>query len=122
TLTIKIVQEIENIDLSSLNWHIVYDSSVTPNPSDIAFGSSFAIITPAGAGGIPKVSIKSDELFELGDDFYLEMDIDLGVKWLTSGSDLNKSKIGIGYSSSENNNVFNSLSGLEYNWYSSNVV
>ncbi|AYO58177.1 hypothetical protein CO230_08620 [Chryseobacterium sp. 6424] len=102
-LNIKIVQEIENINTSAITWDFVYDSAITPSPLNNAVGGNFTIVTPSGTGSVPKLSLKSSEIFAEGDDFYIELKVSFGAKHAGYGTpDSAISDIGLGYYNSAN--------------------
>lgn len=124
-LTLKTVLNIDNINLDALTYDIIYASDVTPSSSDVAIGRNVAINTPTGellGGAIPKVSIKSSEIFAQGDDFYLEFTVNIGAKSSSNTQDGNTSYIGVGYSSTPNVLVPSSLIHFNYNYSNNNEV
>lgn len=124
-LTLKTVLNIDNINLDALTYDIIYASDVTPSSSDVAIGRNVAINTPTGAllgGAIPKVSIKSSEIFAQRDDFYLEFTVNLGAKSSSNTQDGNTSYIGVGYSSTPNALVPSSLVHFNYSYANNSEV
>ena len=117
----RVLREIEDININAIQWEWVYADGVTPSVNDIASGGNFTIETPSGSGPIPKVNLKSSELFAEGDDFSIEMQIDFSHK--DSDIEQNISRIGIGYSNTELNTNHGSLVYLGYNYfYGRNMV
>lgn len=123
-LTLKTVLKVNNINLDALTYDILYAAGVTPSSGDIAVGRNVAINTPTGAtmgGAIPKVSVKSNEIFAQGDDFYIEFTVNLGSK-SASSADLNASYIGLGYSYTQNTLTPSSLVHFNYGYSANNDV
>lgn len=106
SLDLNIVQQVQNVDLSAITWNFIYESGVTPSASDAGNSGIFSVKAPAGASTTPKVSVKSSEIFQQGDDFLLELTVFLTQK--PNGVAINRSLIGIGYSSTANNLGFSS--------------
>ncbi|SDM18311.1 hypothetical protein [Chryseobacterium taihuense] len=96
----NVVQSIQNIDLSTITWDYVYANDAAPLLEDIANSGNFTIKTQKGASTTPKTSLKSSELFKQGDDFLLELTINLTSK--PQHVAIARSLIGIGYSSTQN--------------------
>lgn len=117
SLDMKIVQSIVDVPIGALNWEILYSADTAPNPADYAQGSSAIITTPVnGADPLTKIALKSQEIFQQWDDFYLEYTVDLSDKY--TNPDNNKSTIGLGYSNVSNALINNSLVYFAYafNW------
>ena len=112
TLDLKIVQEVENINLNNITWDWLYADGASPRANDLANGSNVRFDTPTGISTTPKVNLKSSELFAEGEDFYLELKIKMSS--MLVNKNLNRSYIGIGYSSTANTALFNSL--ISYNY------
>lgn len=116
TLSISVVDQVTNINLDTISWDIVNDVRTPLTPDDVGVGRNLSLVTPIGAdmvGAIPKKVAKSSQLFAQGEDFYLELKVDIGDKnW--RGQDLNQTLIGIGYSTSVNSLSNNALVNLGY--------
>ncbi|MEG0760084.1 MAG: hypothetical protein RSA74_11070 [Chryseobacterium sp.] len=113
SLDLTVVQQIQNVDLSTIAWDFVYAPGVTPSNNDIANSGNFSIETRYGTSVTAKVSLKSSEIFAQGDDFLLELTINLTTKPYTNAG-VNRSYIGIGYSSTNNSTSFSSQINLGY--------
>lgn len=117
TIDLTIVQQIENINTSAITWDInpVIDAGTTHRTST-ANGASFSITNPTGSNSISSfLGVKSSELFAEGDDFYLEIELNISQIQNVGGSGAtNLSYLGLGYSSSLNNNIINSLINISY--------
>ncbi|GGE89512.1 hypothetical protein SAMN05443634_10496 [Chishuiella changwenlii] len=111
----KILNQIENININAIQWEWVYADGVTPSINDIASGGDFTIETPQGASPIPKVNLKSSELFAEGEDFYIEIQLDFSRK--ASDADWNTSRIGLGYSDTELSTNQDSLVYFTYSFF-----
>ena len=98
---LTVVKDIEDIDFSKTTWEWFYTDDISPSVNNSATGNRFTIEIPQGVGAIPKVNLKSSELFVEGDDFYIEMNINFSA-FSTGIDDSNLSYIGIGYSSTAN--------------------
>lgn len=124
SLDLNVVNTITNIDLNTITWDIIYDPTFTPPSSDIASGSDFSVTTyGAGNTSTNMTSLKSSELFAQGDDFYIEMKLDLAFANFNypGGRHLAKSSLGLGYSGTNNSLLNNTLVNASYNsddyWY-----
>lgn len=117
TIDLTIVQQIENINTSAITWDInpVIDAGTTHRTST-ANGASFSITNPTGSNSISSfLGVKSSELFAEGDDFYLEIELNISQIQNVGGSGAtNLSYLGLGYSSSLNNNIINSIINISY--------
>lgn len=113
TLELKVVQNVNNINVDALTWNILYDSAITPAAGDSAVGRNVQITSPNSAGALTKVSVKSAEIFAQGADFYMELKVNLGSK---AGADTNKTFIGLGYSATPNALTPNPLIHSNYEW------
>lgn len=103
SLDIKVVQFINPMDLTTISWNFLYAADVTPNSNDSATNGNFTIVTPLGNDAIPKVSLKSSEIFAQGDDFYIEFNVNIGQKnWDNVANNNEKSYVGMGYASTAN--------------------
>jgi len=100
SLDLNVVQSIQNVDLSTITWDYVYANDAAPLLEDIANSGNFTIKTQTGASTTPKTSLKSSELFKQGEDFLLELTINLTAK--PQYVAIARSLIGIGYSSTQN--------------------
>lgn len=119
-LSLTIIEEVENINLENVTWEILYAEDVTPDPSDYAVGSNVVITSPNVGSAVPKIAVKSSELFEEGDDFYLEYTVDIGSK--SALAENNRTYIGVGYSSTLNSLVNNSLVHYSFSYdYSASI-
>ncbi len=107
TLTLKIVDQIENINTSSITWDYVYANGVSPSTEDTSSGATISFREPAGQSVVPKLSIKSSELFAQGDDFYIELKINFSSRGFEYEAPI--SQIGLGYTNQVNINSFKSL-------------
>lgn len=116
----RVLEQIENIDINAIQWEWVYANGVTPSVNDIAIGGDFTIETPLGSGAIPKVNLKSSELFAEGEDYSIEMQLNFSSK--ESDTDNNLSRIGLGYSNTNLSLNFGSLVYLGYVYVSGNRI
>ena len=112
TLTLKIVPQIENINLNAVTWDFLYGNGGTQPSTDIGSGPNVNFYTPP-TGRPLALSIKSSQLFAQGEDFYIEMVLNFGGK---GGRDESKSYIGLGYSSTVNSLLPLSLINLSYSF------
>ncbi|WP_312078341.1 hypothetical protein [Chryseobacterium sp.] len=116
SLDINVVQQITPIDINNIVWDAVYDSGITPNPSDILIGNTCVIHVPnSGINSVPKIGVKSNELFNIGEDFYIELAISLSAFSGVANPDVNFSTIGLGYSNTPNSLSHNSLIYSSFN-------
>ena len=118
TIDLTVVQQIENIDTSAITWDInpVIDAGTT-HRTTTANGASFSITNPTGSNSISSfLGVKSSELFAKGDDFYVEIELNISQLQNVGGSGgaTNLNYLGLGYSSSLNNNIINSLVNISY--------
>lgn len=121
TLTLKIVNDIVQKDLSLLNWSVLYDEA-SSNSGNNVFGNTSISIQTVGVGveGVSSntaVAIKSGEIFAQGEDFYLELGINLSNQYNNMRYDNYISFIGVGYSSSNLNLVNLSLISSSFSYY-----
>jgi len=113
SLDLNIVPQITNVNLNNLTWDIIYDQSITPNSNDIAIGDNFRITLPDMDTVLPVINLKSSEIFDVGEDFYIEFKIQLSA-YGSNASNASKTFIGIGYSSTQNSNINNTLASTSY--------
>lgn len=117
TLDLKVVESVENINLSAITWDLKYAPGVTPNGSNgLGPNVTFKSILSNVVDTTPKLSLKSSELFDQGENFYLEMKASISPM---VGQDIatnveSPNYIGLGYSGVENSM---NLSSLVYYWY-----
>lgn len=109
TLSIKIVQNVDNINVGDITWDIQYANGVSPNPNNVCQGGSFTVTHPLGISGVPSLNVKSAEIFPQGSDFYIEMKITLLSSYGNASTGGFKSYIGLGYSNSPNSAAISSL-------------
>lgn len=102
TLDLKFVDSVESINLNTITWERLYDSNITPNPSDYTQGANFTLTVPAGTSNIPTISIKSSEIFAQGEDFYIELKVTFGAGTVGGGLGDRMSYVGLGYSTTPN--------------------
>lgn len=112
SLDLSIIQQVQNIDLSTIGWDFVYAAGVAALPNDTANSGNFTIETQNGSSVTPKTSLKSSEIFAQGDDFLIELTINLSPK--PQGVAVNRSFIGIGYSSTQNSTSVASQINMGY--------
>lgn len=117
TLSLKIVQSIENINLNAIIWDKMYKDGITPTPSDTAIGANFTVTSSTGNDIIPTISFKSNELFAEGENFYIEMKITLGAR-SPGGQSYIPSYVGLGYSGTPNLLTPSSLIYFDWGWAS----
>ena len=117
TIDLTIVQQIENINTSAITWDInpVIEAGTT-HRTTTANGASFSITNPTGSNSISSfLGVKSSELFAEGDDFYVEIELNISqLQHVSSSGATNLSYLGLGYSSSLNTNIINSLINISY--------
>lgn len=105
-LSAAILSSINNIDLSAVTWDIQTDYVNTKS-----YGSGDTLFYKAeryaAAGTLPIFSGKSSELFTVGEDFYLELNLErvLNSRSLASSG----SRFGVGYSNQVNELLFKNL-------------
>lgn len=102
TLDIKVVESVETINLNPITWERLYNSNITPHPSDYAQGANFTLTVPAGGSDIPTIAIKSSEIFAQGEDFYIELKVTFGAGTVGGGAGDRMSYVGLGYSTTSN--------------------
>ncbi|WP_312557094.1 hypothetical protein [Empedobacter brevis] len=111
-LTLKIVEQVEDINTNSIVWEKVEKENGAISPDSSAIGSSFVLSPLVSTNGtVPILSFKSSEIFAQGEDFYLEMRINLPLN-PSNGQTTNSStrmNIGIGYSNTPNSLVNKNL-------------
>lgn len=112
TLELKCVENVNNINLDNVTWDIMYDSDVTPNSSTSAQGRNTTVVIPNIDSSVPKIVLKSSELFAQGSDFYIEYIVDIGAFSGTPLPNSANSTVGIGYSSSPIALTHNALMNL----------
>lgn len=118
TLDLTVVPKITNIDLSTITWEKLYGSDIIPDSNDLAIGSNVIATSAIGATtSLPTISFKSSELFEQGDDFYIELKVDL-LNRDNGGTGYVPSFIGLGYSGTANNLIPLNQVWFEYSWAS----
>jgi hypothetical protein len=115
TLNLKIVESVENINLTEITWEKMYKNNIIPSSSDIAGFGVTSITTPSTNSSTPDISLKSSELFAQDDDFYLEIQVNFSA--LRGGSHLPYSYIGLGYSTTSNMLNLASLMYMGWNKY-----
>ena len=106
TLNMEIVSSVENIDLKGNTFNIItsYVNTLSwANNNTVSFENEIAGETQT----TPIFSAKSDELFEQGTDWYLELQVE-STKTGVNGSQID-TRIGIGYSDVANQLIFSSL-------------
>jgi hypothetical protein len=108
-----VVVELDHIDLNSISWDIMYADGITPSSLDYASGANFNIELPAINSALNVVNLKTNELFGVGEDFYIEMIIDTSAYTPASDSG-NRHRIGLGYSSTPLNTFIGSL--INFGW------
>lgn len=124
SLDLTIVPQIQNINTSAITWDInaVTDPDTTQR-STTATGGSFSITTPQGTDAYTSfLGLKSSELFAQGEDFYLELNLNISQLTGQGGGTGFLSYLGVGYSSSPNNNIVNSLVNFGYSSNSVNSI
>lgn len=114
TLDLRVVQEVENINLNGITWETNVKEGVTPNPSNILNGPTFSITSPKGATNYIIESYKTSELFKEGEDFYIEAEIDWLSRQTAGQPEYDQSNIGIGYSNIPNDILNNMLIGCKW--------
>lgn len=112
SLDLKIVQSVTPLDLTTISWDFKYDNGVVASANDSALAGSFTIETQPGVSAIPKTSLKSSEIFPQGENFYIEILINLANRNWTG--EFNRSYIGIGYSSTPNSTAISSQVNASY--------
>lgn len=112
--TLKIVQEVQNIDFNSIVWDLKYNTEVVANPNDYANGSVISLTTPKDTQNRIVNSSKTSELFAEGENFYVELKIDLDSSMVQS-INLVFSRVGLCYSNSQNSFVNLLLCSLGWN-------
>ena len=107
TLDLRVVSEIEDINLNTIEWENVVNSDVVLNTSDNYNGRSFVLNTPAYSnyGDVNSYSFKSNELFAEGEDFYIEMELTINQGAQDANAFNHDTRVGIGYSNIENSLV-----------------
>lgn len=117
TLDLTIVPTVTDINIAGITWEKLYDSGVTPPSSDFAVGGNVIATSSTPQTNLPTTSFKSSELFAQGDDFYIELKIDL-LDRVNGGTGYMPSYVGLGYSNTANNLVALSQTWFEYSWAS----
>lgn len=118
TLDLTVVPKITGIDLSTITWEKLYGSDITPDSNDLAIGANVIVTSAVGTTtSLPTVSFKSSELFKEGDDFYIELKVDL-LNRDHGGTGYIPSFIGLGYSGTANNLIPLNQVWFEYSWAS----
>lgn len=102
--TIKVVQEVQNIDFNAITWDIKYNSGVIPNENDYGNSSVISVTTPIDTNNRIVNTSKSSELFAEGENFYIELKVDLDSQWIEKNN-TTISRIGLCYSNSDNSFV-----------------
>ena len=117
TLDLKIVQEVTDINIAAITWERSYGEGITPNPSDVTSGGNVVATSSVGVTTLPTSSFKSSEIFAQGENFYLELKVDLLTR-AYGGTGYIPSFVGVGYSQTENNLIPLSQVWFEYSWAS----
>jgi len=116
--TLNLVSEVNNVDLNSITWDIKYKEGFVASSDDVYQGATTSLLTPlisaSQISSSPIYVAKSNEIFSQGEDFYIEMNIDLSTKSFSNTNSNQKSFIGLGYSSSVNDFINQTLLGLNY--------
>lgn len=109
TLDLKIVLNIENINLETIVWENTTSEGIVLSPNDIYNGRNLVVNTNNhGTWGVTNsYSFKSNELFEEGADFYIECDLTLNQSVGSTDANHHDTRIGIGYS-----DIINSLAPI----------
>lgn len=102
TLDFKVTQTVENVNLAGIKWNKGYSSDIIPDDSDLAEGADFVMNSPKDYSPLIKKSFKSDEIFAQGEDFYIEIKVNLLSYGNPSVPPMSNSFVGIGYSSGGN--------------------
>lgn len=104
----QIVGAVTNIDLSENTFDILTSYTNTKssaNDTTVIYESETTATT-----AIPIFSAKSDELFEQGDDWVLEVQLEVSL----NGGSSEQTRIGVGYSDTSNQLVFSQLHYLAF--------
>lgn len=120
TLTISVVQNVTDANVDLLTWEAIYATPENNLGSNILSGRNVSITTLAN-GGVQNannfsIGLKSSEIFPQGDNFYLEMSVDISLNRPGYDNYGLKSRIGLGYSSTGNAVANNSLVSLGFNY------
>ena len=128
TLGLKIVEQIQNINLSSITWEVNKDVTVNNtqfSTTEVISGGNLTLEAPTGEDSLLlPLSLKSSQIFDEGEDFYVELKIDMSLRKLVTGSYPeifrlvvnNNDFFGLGYSDTVNNSSINSLINASFKW------
>ncbi|WP_312091085.1 hypothetical protein [Chryseobacterium sp.] len=119
SLDLTVVNQVNNIDLSAITWEF---NEVNPNPNNTALGANVVLNTPVLNDGsiVPSLCVKSSEIFAQGEDFYIELNVNISEKWHFANPAT--SHIGLGYSNTPNILAITSLIYMKYNWTEENRI
>lgn len=120
TLNLKIVNQVDNINLNAITWDFKIAENITPSSNNIGSGRNVTVETPAGSTVIPITTVKSSELFSEVDDFYIELSLTCNYGFSPNNTEF--SHIGIGYSNIENTLINNTLIHFKYWTGSGNII
>ena len=119
TLTLTVVNNVNNVNLDDTTWDIAYFEPADANVANNASGRSVNMFTPVTTAINYRVALKSSQIFAQGQDFYLEFNLKVGLsgRMGTSGTPhLAKSYVGLGYSTTPLTLATNSLINANFNY------
>lgn len=122
TLILTVVNNVNSINLDDTTWDIVYFDPADANASNNTSGRSVNIFTPVTTDLNYRVALKSSQIFAQGQDFYLELNLKVGLskRMGSSGTQyLAKSYVGLGYSTTPLTLATNSLINANFNYRAS---
>lgn len=122
TLTLTVVNNVNNVNLDDITWDIAYFEPADANVANNASGRSVNMFTPVTTAINYRVALKSSQIFAQGEDFYLEFNLKVGLSGRMGSSGtphLAKSYVGLGYSSTPLTLATNSLINANFNYKAS---
>lgn len=117
TLDLKVVQEVENINIGGITWNLLKAENVPVNNIDLFNGGNVRLSSSSvGNAAVINKSLKSSELFQSGENFYVELKFSISTNH-TNAVNTITSSVGIGYSNVDNilSNV--NLLNLYWSWH-----
>lgn len=121
TIGFRIVSQVQNIDISAITWNKLIDSTVITNDQSSSSGGNVFLFDNQNTKdtSVPVVSMLSSQMFEQGEDFYIEMQISIGTK--RPNYKIPMGRVGICYSNTANQLAFIPIHFFTYGKYAQNI-